>query len=140
MAGFKFRFRESGTAPTIRTFVARDTETLTRGDLLTLETAGEVDLAATGDTRLLGIAVETKAHTDSTTSTEAVVDDDAIYGAVDANVRKAGETLDIRGATGAQTLTTSSNKDVVVVADSAADEETLFRIYPSRHALAGTAI
>jgi hypothetical protein len=139
MAGFAFRFRESGGAPTIRTVYAKDTETLTRGDLLNLE-SGEVDLAATGDTHLLGIAVETKAHTDSTTRTEAIVDADAIYGAEDANARKIGDTLDIRGATGVQVLTSSSNKDVVVVADSAADEETLFRIYPTRHALAGTAI
>ena len=138
MAGFEFRFRESGGAPTIRTIYAKDTETLTKGDLLNLET-GEVDLAATADTRIIGIALETKAHTDSTTTTDVVVDNDAVYGVVDANARKIGATLDITGATGAQSVTTSSNKDVVVVADSAATEETLVRIYPTRHALAGTA-
>jgi hypothetical protein len=139
MAGFDFRFRESGGAPTIRTIYAKDTETLTKGDLLNVET-GEVDLAATADTKLIGIALETKAHTDSTTTTDVIVDADAVYGVVDANARKIGATLDITGATGAQTVTTSSNKDVVVVADSSATEETLVRIYPSRHALAGTAI
>lgn len=138
MAGFQFRFRESGGAPTVRTVYAKDTETLTTGDILNLET-GEVDLGATGDTRLLGVCLETKAHTDSTTTTEVIVDPDAVYGVTDANARKIGATLDISGATGAQTVAASSNKDFVVVADSSAIEETLVRIYPTRHALAGTA-
>ena len=136
--GFDFRFREGGGAPTIRTITAKDTETLTKGDLLNLET-GEVDLAATADTRIIGIALETKAHTDSTTTTDVIVDADAVYGLVDANARLIGATLDITGATGAQGVTTSSNKDVVVVANSSASEETLVRIYPTRHALGGTA-
>ncbi len=139
MAGFHFRFRESGSAPTVRTVTAKDNETLTKGDLLNLE-SGEADLAASGDTRLLGGCLETKTHTDSTTQTEVVVDDDAVYGVEDANARKLGDTLDITGATGAQTVTTSSNKDVVVVADSSATEETLVRTNPNRHALSGTAI
>lgn len=139
MAGFEFRFRESGGAPTIRTITAKDTETLTKGDLINVE-SGQADLAATADTKLIGIALETKAHTAATTTTEVIVDADAVYGVVDANARLIGATLDITGATGAQSVTTSSNKDVVVVANSSATEETLVRIYPSRHALAGTAI
>ena len=138
MAGFDFRFCESGSAPTVRTVYAKDTETLTTGDILNLET-GEVDLGATGDTRLLGACLETKAHTDSTTTTEVIVDADAVYGVTDANARKIGATLDLSGETGAQTVATSSNKDLVVVADSSATEETLVRVYPTRHALAGTA-
>lgn len=139
MAGFDFRFRESGSAPTVRTVVAKDTETLTKGDIVNLE-SGEVDLGATGDTGFLGACLETKAHTDSTTSTEVIVDDDAVYGVTDANARKIGATLDISGATGAQTVATSSNQDFVVVADSSATEETLVRINPNAHALSGTAI
>ena len=138
MAGFDFRFRESGGAPTIRTITAKDTETLTKGDLLNVET-GQADLAATADTRILGIALETKAHTTAVTTTEVIVDSDAVYGVTDANARLIGATLDITGATGAQGVTTSSNKDVVVVANSSASEETLVRIYPTRHALGGTA-
>jgi len=138
MAGFEYRFRESGAAPTIRTVYAKDTETLTKGDILNLE-EGEVDLGASGDTRLLGVCLETKEHTDSTTTTEVVVDADAVYGVVDASARKIGATLDLSGETGAQTVATSSDKDFVVVADSSATEETLVRIYPTRHALAGTA-
>lgn len=139
MAGLHFRFRESGGAPTIRTIYAKDTETLTKGDLLNLE-SGEVDLAATADTHLIGVANETKDHTDSTTQTEVIVDPDAVYGVEDANARKIGDTLDIRGTTGAMGVAASSNKDLVVVCDSSATQETLVRIYPTRHALAGTAI
>lgn len=139
MAGFQFRFRESGGAPTVRSLLFKDTETLTKDDLVNLET-GEVDLAATDDDRILGSALETKAGTDSTTRIEVIVDEDAVYGVTDANARLTGATLDITGATGAQTVTTSSNKDVVVVADSSASEETLVRINPNRHALGGTTI
>jgi hypothetical protein len=134
MAGFEFRFRESGAAPTIISVLAKDTETLTKGDILNLE-SGEVDLGATGDQAFLGAALETKAHTDSTTTTEVIVDADAVYGVVDNTARLIGATLDITGATGAQGVTTSSNKEFVVVRTSTATEETLVRINQDAHAL-----
>lgn len=133
MAGFKFRFRESGGAPTAIKLVAKDTETLSSGDILNLE-SGEVDLGATSDANLLGVCLETKANTDSTTSTELIVDEDAVYGVTDNNARKTGDTLDIAGATGAQTVAASSNKEFVVVRDSSATEETLVRINADAHA------
>lgn len=140
MAGFKFAYRESGGAPTIKNLLFKDTETLTRGDMVNLET-GELDLAATNDTALLGVVQETKAGTDSTTRIQVIVDEDAVYAdAADANARLVGATLDISGATGAMALTTSSNKDVVVVAESTATEPTLFKINPASSALGGTAI
>lgn len=139
MAGFKFAYRESGGAPTIRDLLYKDTETLTKGDIANLET-GELDLAATGDTALLGAILETQAGTDSTTRANVIVDADAVYSVVDNNARLVGATLDISGATGAQTVTTSSNKDFVVVAESSATEPTLVKIRPGIHALGGTAI
>lgn len=134
MAGFEFRFRESGGAPTIISVTAKDTETLTKGDILNLE-SGEVDLGATGDAGLLGVCLETKAHTDSTTATEVIIDTDAVYSVVDNNARVIGATLDITGATGAQGVTTSSNKEFVVVRTSSATEPTLVRINQDAHAL-----
>jgi hypothetical protein len=140
MAGFKFKYRQSGGAPTIQNLLFKDTETLTKGDLVNLET-GEVDLGATNDTGLLGIALETKAGTDSTTRIQVITDEDAVYeDAADANARLVGATLDISGATGAMALASSSNKDVVVVAESSATEPTLFKINPASSALGGTAI
>lgn len=139
MAGFKFAFRESGGAPTILDLLFKDTETLTKGDLVNLET-GEVDLAATNDDALVGVAMETKAGTDSTTRIKVIVDEDAVYSVVDANARLAGATLDISGATGAQTVAASSNKDLVVARESSATEPTLVRINPNHHWSAGTAI
>lgn len=139
MAGFKFAYRESGGAPTIRDLLYKDTETLTKGDIANLET-GELDLAASGDTALLGVVLETQAGTGSTTRANVIVDSDAVYSVVDANARLTGATLDLSGATGAQAVTTSSNKDFVVVAESSATEPTLVKIRPGVHALGGTAI
>jgi uncharacterized Zn finger protein len=127
MAGFTFRYRLSGGAPTIQVLKAKDTETLTKGDLLNLE-SGEVDLAATADTNLLGVCLDTGARTDSTTDVYVITDADAVYAVSDANARVLGATLDLTGATGAQGVTTSSNKEFVVVAPSTAADETLVRI------------
>ena len=92
------------------------------------------------DDALLGVVLETKAGTDSTTRIKCIVDPDAVYAVTDANARLAGATLDITGATGAQAVTTSSNKDVVVVAESSATEKTHVRINPHHNAYLGTAV
>ncbi len=127
MAGFTFRYRLSGGAPTIQVFKAKDSETLTKGDILNLET-GEVDLAATADVALVGMCLDTGARTDSTSDVACITDKDAVYGVTDNNARVAGATLDISGATGAQGVATSSNAEFLVVAPSGATEETLVRI------------
>jgi methionine aminopeptidase len=131
-AGFRFRYRLGGGEPTIQTLTIKDSETLTKGDIVNLET-GEIDLGATGDTALVGVVLETKAGTDSTTTYKVIVDADAVYGVYDANARVKGETLDISGATGAQTVATSSNKEFVVVDASTASEETLVRFNIGKH-------
>lgn len=132
MTGFRFRYRTSGGFPTIQNLKFKDTETLTIGDLVNLE-SGLVDLAATADTNLLGACQQTEAGTSETTKIEVITDADAVYGVVDANARKKGDTLDIKGTTGAQGVATSSNKEFVVVADSLATEETLVRINVGKH-------
>jgi hypothetical protein len=133
MAGFKFRYRLCGDPPTVQVLKSKDTETLTEGDLLNLE-SGEVDLAATADTNLLGVCLgPTGAAVDSTTDIRFIRDADAVYGVTDANARLMGATLDIAGATGAQAVATSSNKELVVVAPSGATEETLVRFNVGKH-------
>jgi hypothetical protein len=132
-AGFRYRGRVSKMPPTIQTLTIKDTETLTKGDLVTLE-SGEIDLAATDDSTILGVVLNTAAGTDSTTTYEVIVDADAIYGVYDASARVKGATLDISGTTGAMTVTTSSNADVTVYAPSTADEETLVMITHGEHA------
>lgn len=132
MAGFSFRYRLSGGAPTVQSVVFKDTETLTRGDLINLE-SGQADLGATGDTNLMGVAQQTLAGTTAVTKIEVITDDDAVYGVSDANARVVGATLDLAGATGAQAVAASSNKEFVVVADSSATEETLVRINVGKH-------
>lgn len=131
-AGFRYRGRISGGHPTIQDLTFKDTETISAGDMVNLET-GEVDLGATADTNFLGIALETIAGTDSTTKIKCIVDADAIYGVYDANARVKGATLDLSGATGAQTVATSSNKEFVVFMDSSATEETLVVFNVGKH-------
>ena len=132
MAGFTFAYRESGGAPTVQSFLSKNTETLTRGDIANLET-GEIDLAAAGDANLVGVICETKAGVDSTTLQEVITDVDAVYSVVDANARVVGAPLDITGATGAQGVTTASGKEFVVVAASSASEPTLVKFNIAKH-------
>lgn len=134
MPGFTFRYRLCGARPTIQPVVFKDTETLTKGDLLNLE-AGQADLAAVADTNLLGIAQETKAGTSAVTKLLVITDADAVYGVTDANARKIGDVLDVAGATGAQGVVTgtATNKELVVVADSTATQETLVTINADSH-------
>src|SRR3990167_7010180 len=139
MAGFTFAYRESGAAPTILDLMFKDTETITKGDFVNLE-SNEIDLGATNDEAIVGVALETKAGTDSTTLLKCVTDIDAVYSVVDANARLIGATLDLSGATGAQTVATSSNKEFLVVAGSSATEPTFVKIVPERHWSAGTAV
>ena len=130
--GFRFKYRLSGARPTIQSLLFKDTETLTKGDLLNLET-GEVDLGATNDTTFAGVALETKAGTDSTTRILVITDWDAVYEVYDANARLTGATLDIAGTTGAMTVAASSNVDLMVVAESTATEPTLVMIAHGEH-------
>ncbi len=133
-AGFKFMYRLNGEEPTHVKYKFKDTETLTKGDLVNLE-SGEVDLAATNDAALLGIAVETKAGVDSTTEIECIVDADAVYAVYDPVARSEGDPLDLAGTTGAMTVAASNNVDLRVVANSLASEWTLVMIAPGEHVL-----
>lgn len=134
-AGFKFEYRLCGQQPTRQPLVFKDSETLTKGDLVNIET-GEVDLATTGDTTtLIGMANQTLVGVDSTTVIEVIVDDDAVYSVFDGNARAIGAQLDIAGATGAMTVATDANHNLIVVANSTADERTLVRINPAQHVL-----
>ena len=130
--GFRFKYRANGGDETIQTLTFKDTETLTKGDIVNLE-SGEIDLAATGDTALVGVVLETKSGTDSTTTIKVITDADAVYEVYDANARAIGATLDIAGTTGAMTIASSSNKEFVVVADCTAAEPTLVRFNIGKH-------
>lgn len=135
MAGFKAVGRLSGGGFTKVTVKAKDTETLSNGDLVNIET-GEVDLAATGDTALAGpIVSATVAATDSTTDIEIIIDPDVILETTDNNARLLGATLDVTGATGAQGVATSSNKEFIVVKPSSATQPTTVMFNTGHHLL-----
>tara|TARA_Y100000310_G_scaffold247132_1_gene252659 strand:- start:2876 stop:3337 length:462 start_codon:yes stop_codon:yes gene_type:complete len=126
--GFTWRYNLSGGAPLIKSFIMKDTETLTKGDLVNIET-GEADLAATADAALAGVVLGPTnpsdategtpgvvAGTDSTTPVDVIINPDAVYADPDdTNARQPGALLDISGATGAQALAASSNNEFVVV-------------------------
>ena len=126
--GFDWRYNVSGGRPLILTLVMKDTETLTRGDMLNIE-SGEVDLMVTTDVAAVGVfigpenpddAVDGKpvtvSGTDSTTIVLAICNPDAVYAETnDTSARQPGALLDISGATGAQTIAAASNNEFVVV-------------------------
>ncbi len=147
--GFEWRYNVSGGKPLVLTFLMKDSETLTLGDLLNLE-SGEVDLLATGDTAAVGLfvgpddpddAVDRKpgtvSGTDSTTVVRAIVNPDAVYADVDdTNARLAGALLDVSGATGAQAIASASNNEFVVVArKKQSSDETLVQFTAPTHYL-----
>ena len=148
--GFEWRYNVSGGRPLLLTMAMKDTETLTRGDMLNVE-SGEVDLCATGDAAIAGVFVGpenpndavdgkpgTVSGTDSTTIVKVIVNPDAVYAdANDTSARLAGATLDISGATGAQTVAASSNTEFVVVERKRqSTDETRLMICSSAHYLA----
>lgn len=132
MAGFEYEKRLCGGAPTIETLTFKDTETLTKGDLVNLE-SGLIDLAATGDTNLVGVILETKAGTSGVSTARVITDADAIYAVVDNNARVKGATLDIAGNTGAQGVAASTNKELVVHESCTASERTRVRFNVGKH-------
>ena len=134
MTGFTFRYRLSGKPPTVKGFVVKTSATLSRGDVVALRD-DEVELGKTGDTALVGVAVETLNGDASQTSIQVIVDADAVYGVKDARIRLKGATLDLRGGSGAQGLSTGVNGDLVVDVDSGEDDETLVFIAGAKHYL-----
>jgi hypothetical protein len=134
---FYHAYNQSGGRPLILEILAKDTETLTEGDMLNLE-SGTADLAATNDSAFLGLLVSASDPTryvagtpgsisaiTAATKLKTIVSPDAIYRVVDANARLMGAQLDIAGATGAQTIATDSSHDFNIAAPSGANEETL---------------
>ena len=131
--GFRFKARKGGGEPHYMDLLHATTETLSKGDLVNLET-GEIDLAVSGDSAMLGAVQETGAGVASTDRKRVIVDADAIYEVYDPNARLKGATLDISGATGAMTVTTSGDADLTVWAESTASEPTLVCITHGEHA------
>src|SRR5258706_10382755 len=76
--GFRFRGRRSGGAATIQHILYKDTETLSQGDMINLE-SGYGDLGATGDTGFIGVLLNTQAGTTPVTLGQVIGGGDALY-------------------------------------------------------------
>ena len=134
--GFHFRYRLCGEPPTIQEFIFADTEVLHAGDLINIDTNGRADLAATGgDVGLVGAAVEYVSGTTLVSKIKVITDWDAVYAVTDANARIMAATLDVTGATGAQTVAATGDADLTVVQNSSATEPTLVMITYTSHPL-----
>ena len=125
MAGFEYMYRMCGAGPTIKNLLLTG-RSLKTGDIVTL-TGGTVYATATADTTILGVCLAT-ATGGAGVRVPVIIDPDAVYAVTDASIRAIGATLDIAGASGAQTIAASSNKEFVVVEDKTAAEKTKVRI------------
>jgi len=146
--GFNWAYNMHGGDPIVHVYVMQDTETLTKGDLISLQTSGRADLAATADTDMVGMMLgpDTPSEgkvgepgvvegTTAVTRVKVQINPDAVYEDIDdTSARNPGVTLDISGATGAMALATSSNTDVIVVGrKEQAGDPTRFIIIQSSH-------
>jgi hypothetical protein len=129
--GFQFMGYITGQKePVIRKYKFADTETLTKGDAINVDTSGYVDLFATGgDVGLIGVANETVSGTTLVTEIEVILDFQGmgLWAIYDANARVEKAELDITGTTGAQTLSADGDSDVMVAFNSSATEPTVVR-------------
>lgn len=136
MSGFAFRYRLGGGQPTIRNFGLKSAETLTLGDMLSID-AGQVGLGVAGNVTLLGSALETLDGEAGSGDIRVITDGDAVYGVEDPHARRQGDSLDLTGTTGVQGVASSTGSEFAVVADCTADEETLVTIIPTSHHVVG---
>lgn len=121
-AGFTWAGSLDGSEPIVQKFVVKASAVISAGELVNLE-SGEADAAATGDTALIGAAVNSVDNTADGEVVYVIINPGAIYAVKDANARAAGATLDI--GTGGMTVAASSNADLLVTADSSSSQPTL---------------
>jgi uncharacterized protein YbcI len=129
--GFEFRYRLNGDDPTIYSLQTTPPSTLHRGDMVNLRD-GTIALGVTGDTSLLGAALDATPET-GTRMIRVITDGDAVYAVDDANARRAGDVVALTGATGVQGIGSGAETDLSIVADSTDLEETLVRIVEASH-------
>lgn len=131
MAGFSFRYRPTDP-PTVQKIKLGIT-TFNKGDTVAINASGQAILGTTASTAFIGVAQQTITGVVGVDTVDVLVDADAVYGVTDANARVKGATLDLAGATNAQGVAASTNKEFVVVADKTATQETLVRFNVGKH-------
>lgn len=133
-AGFEFRYKQSGGVPTVQSIVS-GTSAWKKGDTAILNASNQAILGVSGSATFVGVVIaDYSGLTAGTDKVEVLTDPDAVYAVTDANARNINATLDVSGNTGAQTVTTSSNKEFQVVATKgAATDKTLVRFNTGKH-------
>lgn len=134
---FEFRYRRNGGAPTIQAWNAGTAGlTLKRGDVVLVDTSGEASLGVSGSAKFLGVVQsDYSGLTQTTSKIDVITDPDAVYQVVDGTARLGGATLDLGGTgSGVHGVTSSSNKEFVVVATKAsATDRTLVTWNTGKH-------
>ena len=123
-------YQGGGDVPKISDFVMLDAISLTEGDMVEISSS-EADLGETASTTLFGVAAETVDNADDGESIKVIDGWNAVFAIVDASARVAGAALDLNSSYDG--VTTNSNSDLVVVANSSATEKTLVMISPIKH-------
>ena len=132
MSGFAFGYRLNGQPPTIERFPFKSTQTISRGDMLSID-GGAVEPARAGASGLVGAALETLDGEARTTAIRAIVDADAVYAVRDPRIRLKGAVLDLTGDGVAQAVGAGPKGNFVVDVDSRADEVTYVFINGASH-------
>ena len=122
------------TTPIIRRVVAGATRTYTLGEMVTLNASGQVVLAATGNTGIMGVVNATIEATSGQTLIPVIANFDAVYAVTDANARQPNARANINAtANGVATGTA----DLQHVWASSATEPSYVRIQPAKNVLRG---
>jgi uncharacterized protein YbcI len=118
---------------TVRSFPLGTAGSLAVGDMLSVAD-GAVQPGTADAAALLGVAVDScRGDGERAAIVKVVTDGDAIYAVDDPHPRRTGETLQLAGSSGGHGVVAGPRAQLVVVANSAATEETLVRIEPRSH-------
>lgn len=132
--GFREQQRLSNATPWVQNLVFGFSGTLTKGDIVSVS-SGQAILGATGAVIFAGVALETKVGVSGTTKILVSMAPDNVYAVYDTTARAIGASLDLSGATGAQTIAAASNNDFIVVGKSADLQWTYVMIKRAKHFL-----
>jgi uncharacterized protein YbcI len=132
VSGFRFRYRLRGGPPTVHHAAVALTTSVSHGDLLALDD-GVLRPALPGDKGFVGLAIESVARGSTHPEVSVILNEDAVYAVDDPHPRTEGDRLALEGPSGAQGVSATPGSELVVVASSAADDETLVQIRPQHH-------
>jgi uncharacterized protein YbcI len=135
VSGFRFRYRLRGGPPTVQHAAVDLGASVNEGDLLAFD-GGALRPATPGDRTFVGLVLRAVTRGSRHAEAAVVINEDAVYAVDDPYERVVGDLLSLEGSSGAQGVAARPGSELVVVAGSGADEETLLQISPHHHVVA----